>query len=70
MSQRSLLWALRDDDCRGEAAGARLARRFNLIGQPVTETDIQQTQTRSEQKMIFSRWGREQNPATVFKGFA
>lgn len=70
VSQRSLLWALRDDDRGGKAAGARLARRFDLIGQPVTERDIQQTQNAQWTKMIFfSRWGREQNSATVFKGF-
>lgn len=38
------LWALRDDDGGGQAARARLARRFDFIGQPVT-VRAAQTQT-------------------------
>lgn len=54
------LWALRDDDGGGQAARARLARRFNFIGQPVT-VGAAHTQTR------WTRKGRH-NPASAFQG--
>lgn len=41
-SQRSLLWALCDDDCWRKTPRARLAGGFNFIGQSVTVIQINQ----------------------------
>lgn len=44
------LRALRDDDSGGQAARARLTRRFNFIRQPVT-VRVAQTQTQTQTRL-------------------